>query len=258
MNDLDNLIDEKNLIEESIIEDVEKEDIKEDVKGSSTKSINLSQQTFNSRSSFRNYLISNFNGGSNCKFELYFSSNYSMNVRELYILAENEKQEQFIFYIQDYSSVNWTSVNVVGNSLYEFVLFSADNECVGISVISRNSNNEINKDIASLSVSPIVGQSSGSGGSDIDYTEYLETIIERLEGIEEDVQSISSNIVSLGNGSGNGNNNQTGSITVSGNGIMEKHISDYTVSEGLLLFVSLSMLIAGVVYFIKRGIPKWH
>lgn len=114
------------------------------------------------------------------------------------------------------------------------------------------------QDSASLSVVPKLGQSIDNptvSGNSIDYTEYLETIIERLERIEEDVQSISNNIVPAGNGSGDSNNSQVGSVSQN---ILTTPINEYGLTDSLL-FVGLGVaFVTLIIVVVRRLIYKWN
>lgn len=46
-------------------------------------------------------------------------------------------------------------------------------------------------------------------------------------------------------------------VSVSEN-ILTKPINDYTVSESFLFFISLAVLVSGVVILIKKGLPRWR
>lgn len=92
----------------------------------------------------------------------------------------------------------------------------------------------------------------------IDYTELLTSIDDRIERIEQNVESISNNVIFIRDGINGFDGVEAGSVTVSDNSIMDKYLSDYTVSEALLLFISVSILIAGIVVIIKKGVPRWH
>lgn len=104
---------------------------------------------------------------------------------------------------------------------------------------------------------PVVSDNTISGNS-IDYTELLTSIDNRMERIEQNVESISNNVILIRDGIDNLLGGEAGSVTVSENSVMDKALSDYSVTEGLLLFLSLAVLVAGVVTVIKKGIPKWY
>lgn len=133
----------------------------------------------------------------------------------------------------------------------EFNEFIENNEIIDETFVSMiQEENLVENDV----VESMLQEEETVSDNDIDYTEYLETIIERLEGIEENVESISNNIISAGNGSDNGNNNQIG--TVSQN-ILTTPINEYSLTDGLLV-VGLTMgLIVGVILIIRRCIYKW-
>ena len=46
-------------------------------------------------------------------------------------------------------------------------------------------------------------------------------------------------------------------ITVSEDNIMNKHINDYTVTESLLLFISLGMIFGAFVLLVRKAVYKW-
>lgn len=112
-----------------------------------------------------------------------------------------------------------------------------------------------------LETSPIIEQLNDNltvSDNSIDYTEYLNTIIERLEGIEENVQSISDNIVSISDDIGNGNYNQTVSVNTVSDNIMNKPLNKYNTQESISLFILLALIVGGLIYLIRKGLPSWH
>lgn len=40
--------------------------------------------------------------------------------------------------------------------------------------------------------------------------------------------------------------------------IMDKPLNDYTVTEALLCFIGVALLVGGVVYVIRKGLPLWR
>lgn len=104
---------------------------------------------------------------------------------------------------------------------------------------------------------PVVSDNTISGNS-IDYTDLLTTIDNRMERIEQNVESISNNVILICDGIDDLSGGEAGSVTVSENSIMDKYLYDYSVSEGLLLFITISIFIAGIVVIIKKGVPRWH
>ena len=102
----------------------------------------------------------------------------------------------------------------------------------------------------------------------IDYTEVLKAIettlktisenqvreIEEYERIyERSYRTVSDDSVS----DGDILDDQHEYITVSEDNIMNKHINDYTVTESLLLFISLGMLFGAFVLLVRKAVYKW-
>ena len=87
--------------------------------------------------------------------------------------------------------------------------------------------------------------------------ELLREILREERKIERNVQVIANITVSPSISDNNVSDNQT-VTTVSSDGIMTKKISDYSVTESLMLFISLALFVAGLVVLIRKGLPKWN
>ena len=93
----------------------------------------------------------------------------------------------------------------------------------------------------------------------IDYRPAMNRIIENQERIISQNELLSNELVSIGDDLSDYLNNQTVSIdSVSSNNIMYKLITDYSVSESLMLLIAMGILVGGIVVLIKRSIPRWH
>ena len=115
------------------------------------------------------------------------------------------------------------------------------------SILSIGNNPTVSEEsIESIADNPTVSSNN--------YTEYLESIISRLEGVEDGIQDINDNLVSIGNGSGDSNNNQTGSVSQN---ILTTPINQYNLTDSLIVIELSIGLIVGIILLIRRLIYKW-
>lgn len=92
-------------------------------------------------------------------------------------------------------------------------------------------------------------------------TEWEHNFIDSLNGIVERMENVDGdNTPEYGadSVSDNDNNNVLNdqAVVVSDN-IINKPINEYTVQESYLFLIFISLFIAGLVYVIRKGIPKW-
>lgn len=116
----------------------------------------------------------------------------------------------------------------------------------------------------------ILDESAGSDPEQVVLSEgNNDEIVEKLEEINESVKELNENVLrnmdenknvssNVSDDNSNDNNDEIEYLSVSENTIMDKPISEYTVTESLLMFISLGILIAGLVLIIKKGVPRWR
>lgn len=147
------------------------------------------------------------------------------------------------------------------SSYVKHFLFSPSDDCIGLNFLMAKYEYLVDENTISFEIVPKTIQNIDNpivSGNGIDYTELLTSIDNRMERIEQNVESISNNIILICDGINDLPGDEVGSVTVSDNSIMDKYLSDYSVSEALLLFISISVFIAGIVVIIKKGVPRWH
>lgn len=243
--DLDVLEVQENKISEEKEEFI-KEEVKEEIKESGTKSIGISCSPADFKSTMLNY----FDGGKDISVVLEQETNSTTS--NIYLKFIDKYNTQYRVSVYGFSNTLTGNTKVVnGRSYNEYIINVADSECIGLNYYYSSGSNYF------IETYPIVGQSIDNptvSGNSIDYTEYLETIIERLEGIEENVQIISNNVISAGNGSNNNNNGQVGSVSQN---ILTTPINEYGLTDSLLV-VGLSVgFIVLMIVVVRRLVYKW-
>lgn len=226
--------------EKEIIEDKEFID---DVSG--TKSVSSGTP---SATQFRDYIINEFDSGRSIL-------NISVDNYILTIQRNDFFERRFTINLNYFSRVD--SFLYDGITFYKYQLLGESDSNVGIYFYRQANDSESNY----VELVPILGEVSSDSyvsGNGIDYTDLLTCIDNRVERIEQNVESISNNVIFIRDGINDLSGGEAGSVTVSENSIMDKYLNDYSVSEALLLFISLSILIAGIVVIIKKGVPRWH
>ena len=90
----------------------------------------------------------------------------------------------------------------------------------------------------------------------------LNQINDNLEDIKNnDIRNMETLSKSDSDSSDNGSSESDNSVeylTLSEDSILTKPINEYSVSESMLLFISLSLFIGGLVILVKKGLPKWR
>lgn len=226
--------------EKEIIEDKE---IIDDFSG--TKSVSSGSP---SSTQFRDYIINEFDSGRSIL-------NISVDNYILTIQRNDFFERRFTINLNYFSRVD--SFLFDGDTFIKYQLLGESDSNVGIYFYRQANDSESTY----VELVPILGEVSGDSsvsGNGIDYTDLLTSIDNRMERIEQNVESISNNVIFIRDGLDNLSGGEACSVTVSENSIMDKYLSDYSVSEALLLFISISILIAGIVVIIKKGVPRWH
>ena len=91
-------------------------------------------------------------------------------------------------------------------------------------------------------------------GWEHEFIDSLNGIVERIENVDGNIKAEYRTDSILGNDNNNVFDNQI--VSVSEN-IVNKPINEYSVEESYLFLIFISLFIAGLVYIIRKGIPKW-
>lgn len=245
---IDDFITENEILIGGTIEDKPQEQTKEEIKTGGTKSVPGQNGSRKTLDSFKVELDSYYNGGDDI---LSLTCN-SFDGDEIYLTLTTKDSYEVFYYLslQNYESSEIVFIN--GDSYRKLLLFSPTDERIGINFYFYQYDYSIN----SLEIIPKTGQSIGDNPtvSSNDYSEYLETIISKLGGIQDGVESISNNIVSSGNGSGNNNNSQVGSVSQN---VLTTPINEYNLTDSLIVIELSIGLIVGIILLIRRLIYKW-
>lgn len=235
----------------------EKEIIEEINVVEGTRSLPAGSWSYSNSSGLRDFILNNYDGG-NTLYGIYIEDVISQGYSgyQIYFnLVGNIESRCILFIPYDYSNYG-EMVSINGSSFVKLNLFNSTDDCIGLNLITGSL-----KSNTSLEIIPKTGVSvdiPSVSGNGIDYTDLLKSIDYRMERIEQNVESISNNVIFIRDGINDFPGGEAGSVTLSENSIMDKYISDYSVSEALLLFISISILIAGIVVIIKKGVPIWH
>lgn len=89
-----------------------------------------------------------------------------------------------------------------------------------------------------------------------DQKEDNETVIKESEVKNDTGNNTEAEILDILNSIRSGNVSDNQAVVVSYN-IIDKPINEYTTIEGYSFLIFISMFIVGVVYLIRKGIPKW-
>ena len=245
---IDDFITENEILIGEPIEEKPQEEKKEEIKTGGQKSV----QTYTTLSGLRNQIINIYNGGDTLT---YINIEVDSNNTRYYFLSCFNNEQQYTYYISysDLISYPYETVNVNDQRFIKYKIWDSTDECIGLNILHQ----EYNTNQIMVEVLPKTGQSIGDNPtlSSNDYSEYLETIISRLEGVEDGVQHINDNLVSIGNGSGGSNNNQTGSVSQN---ILTTPINQYNLTDSLIVIELSIGLVVGIILLIRRLIYKWN
>ena len=244
---LDDYLKEDTLIGEPIEENQQIE-TKVEIKKENSKSLGI----IGNFSDLKQCIINNFNNGDSLDYvNLEFIRENNI---DYFNVSLNDKVNQYIYKIRASELNNYNASTITKDNViyYKFTIWNADDTIIGFNLyIQKNDDSN-----CFIEIVPKTGQST-SGGSEseqIDYTEYLEEIIIRIEGVEDGIQDINDNLVSIGNGSGNNNNNEVGSLSQN---VISTPLRYYTLTDQIIVIELCIGLFIGLIYVLKRTVFKW-
>ena len=242
---LDDYLKEDTLIGETIEEKPQNEN-KEEIKTGGTKA-GVSGSNYN-LTQFRNVILNDYNGGDDILSITQDSSYDNSSYMRIIILSKDSKE---INCQVSRNGMVYQNNETIQNLTYnKYLMFNASDDCIGLYYYKYDNG------IGFFEVIPKTGQSIGGGssGEQIDYTEYLEEIITRIEGVEDGIQDINDNLISIGNGSGNNNNSQVGSVSQN---VISTPLRDYNLTDQIIVIELCIGLFIGLIYVLKRTVFKW-